>query len=760
MSQYDEQNPEIAQEAVAFDIGQRIFELIRQNPNDSLKTIAEILGATKYLSVIDVGNGKAPVLHFDVRSFVGELKSTKKLQTLVMPSAIGITNETFLPPDAGEIKTGGGTGIEQKDVIPRTRYLIEVLSELDLAYKVYNGVNQPNMMRKLSYQAFVIPDIKKLVLVNNEEGNATFIIHDAEEEVWRHFVSKTKDELKSLDQGKVTVVFFNKSPEEWKQEMTLLLMFGVPQKTGDNLELESDEADVGLPVEPESIPDLDTKDGQPEKKKKEYKKRTIESAVLELEEAFVKWQGEPKDTRGDFCIYWLIKNDYLGLDLWCRKKDAQGNLKHVSMPDLVQKSSNDELKNSFTRREKHTEAEIQTELENAFKKWQGQPTEERGKFSIQWLKDNDYSWLYDWTQGNIDIAVMVAKSKNAEMISNFERQVASEDYTEISALSKLEEVFEKWLALPENDRGYFNTNWLSQDHEDLVSWSLRKNSKGQKMHLSIEDLVAKSTDDQMKKAFTKLERSEVFTEESALLILEQGFNDWLLEPENNRPLFNPAWFRNNKNKIYQALNNWCKRKKKIGELHISMEDLVTKSDNDNLKKSFTKQESVHGRTEETALIELEEAFAKWQELPREGRPKFNQHWLEQKKNGFNGLVKWCKNKDVNGNLVNVSLEHLVNNSENQNIKIHFVKQGIEYGRTVESVLIELEEGFNIWQNQSVEKRGDFTANWLRFNGYGKLYDWCRTKKKDGSLINISINDLVSRSTNNMMKVHYKKQEKN
>ncbi|MBI5229684.1 MAG: hypothetical protein HY981_00005, partial [Candidatus Magasanikbacteria bacterium] len=81
---------------------------------------------------------------------------------------------------------------------------------------------------------------------------------------------------------------------------------------------------------------------------------TEASALAKLEEAFKKWQELPEETRGKLNSKWLEKNGFKGLYNWCIKKTSEGGAKNIPLEDLVARSSNQELKNSFEKRANYT----------------------------------------------------------------------------------------------------------------------------------------------------------------------------------------------------------------------------------------------------------------------------------------------------------------------------------------------------------------------------------------------------------------------
>jgi hypothetical protein len=205
---------------------QKILSLLK--PGVSIKSVAELLGGSEFLVLEQVRGSREPVLRFKVKEFVEKLAEERELDVMseaVLPEEVRQEQNFIIPPDAGELNTGNGEGIEPKAIIPRSRYLIEALSELNTPYDVYDGIVSKNTFRKLSYKAFVIQDLDTVIFVNNEEGNATFIVRDVSEGQWREYASMTKEQLKALGPDKVAVVHFDRSPDEWKQRILDVLMY-------------------------------------------------------------------------------------------------------------------------------------------------------------------------------------------------------------------------------------------------------------------------------------------------------------------------------------------------------------------------------------------------------------------------------------------------------------------------------------------------------------------------------------------------------
>ena len=217
-------------EGIERDLNKRLERLL--NSGIDTEEIARILDAENFLLY---PGGKHGGVIFDFRSFIqAELRKAKPL---ALPEDAKKINDTILPPDEGEMITGSGEGIEEKGTIPRTKYLIEVLTELGFDYNLVDGQNTSTMMRQHSYKVFIIPGIGKIAFVNNGEDNATFIIHKLEAgQSWEDYYGYRKDELKKrIPEGTVGRVIWS-NPADWKARMTELLQLSSEQAVGQKPE--------------------------------------------------------------------------------------------------------------------------------------------------------------------------------------------------------------------------------------------------------------------------------------------------------------------------------------------------------------------------------------------------------------------------------------------------------------------------------------------------------------------------------------------
>lgn len=214
-------------------VNKTIEDYIRSGTN--LAKIAEIVGAEKY--VIESKSVKT----LDVKGFIEEQIKEKKY--LRLPISFIIVDEVILPPSDGSfLKKKGRETPRPEEFIPRTRYLIEVLSNLEQSYSVVEGVTTENMVRRESYSVFILPETDKAVLVNDEPSNATFIVHDFSKisEGWRLFTRLTKDDLRHSQGTKVNCLY-NEPEEKWKRDIVDLVVHGFKKPRPPKVELTNTE---------------------------------------------------------------------------------------------------------------------------------------------------------------------------------------------------------------------------------------------------------------------------------------------------------------------------------------------------------------------------------------------------------------------------------------------------------------------------------------------------------------------------------------
>ncbi|MFA5954919.1 MAG: hypothetical protein WC817_05325 [Patescibacteria group bacterium] len=220
----------------------------------SVDRLAEILGAENLLQVISSHSSTASnVKRFDIQSYVEEkLKSSMQLR---LPDYIRPATGVIVPPDRGElIQPGSGKGVEKKGVVPRSDALVALLSELDVPYGVQDGRNTDDMMRNRSYLAYYIhnpsqPDsIRKLVLINNEVGNVTFVVHSIPGGTSpADYLLMTKEELRARPE--VTTLRYPGNLADWSTNMREQLSSTEPPEKRERSLSRTENQDVELAKE-------------------------------------------------------------------------------------------------------------------------------------------------------------------------------------------------------------------------------------------------------------------------------------------------------------------------------------------------------------------------------------------------------------------------------------------------------------------------------------------------------------------------------
>ena len=157
------------------------------------------------------------------------------------------------------------------------------------------------------------------------------------------------------------------------------------------------------------LPDLVKLSANAELKNNFETLRSLETAVKELEEAFIKWQALSSQKKGKFNSHWLQNNGYSALVAW--------SFRNTTLLDLVVLSTNKELKDGFKKMERVVAQTVEAsvkKLEEAFEQWQALPLESRGKFHKKWLEDHGYRGLLFWSDNNISLSELVVLSRNEE----------------------------------------------------------------------------------------------------------------------------------------------------------------------------------------------------------------------------------------------------------------------------------------------------------------------------------------------------------
>ncbi|MDD2656802.1 MAG: hypothetical protein PHQ18_04545 [Patescibacteria group bacterium] len=217
------------------ELEKQVFQLLSNKPGMHLQELVEILDAEEFLVRVKGG------LQFKFKEYTNALlkKENKTGVKNILPTKITEVDKVITPSRGGEILKGSGEGLKEKKIIPRTRYLMDVLSELGLEYRVETGKLDENMFRSRGYQIFILPEKKKLIFVNNEVGLATRVVHGFrkleqnddlgvnEPGIVDYLSSLDVDELDTDESVMVEKIKYSGSEEKYKDKLRGSILFVV-----------------------------------------------------------------------------------------------------------------------------------------------------------------------------------------------------------------------------------------------------------------------------------------------------------------------------------------------------------------------------------------------------------------------------------------------------------------------------------------------------------------------------------------------------
>ncbi len=157
------------------------------------------------------------------RLWFGEKKQPEPDPTSEVGYSLEIqeVDAVFVPPDAVEINAGrGGTGWEQPKIIPRTQYLAELLRDASLDFTILQGKVTSEMIRQQPYRVFILPSEDIVILVCDEEGNATYVIYHPDQLGEQPVYTRSKQELQGyIDRGNVRILHYPGDKTEWQNQL-------------------------------------------------------------------------------------------------------------------------------------------------------------------------------------------------------------------------------------------------------------------------------------------------------------------------------------------------------------------------------------------------------------------------------------------------------------------------------------------------------------------------------------------------------------
>ncbi|MDD5726349.1 MAG: SNF2-related protein [Patescibacteria group bacterium] len=269
--------------------------------------------------------------------------------------------------------------------------------------------------------------------------------------------------------------------------------------------------------------------------------RTSEMAIKELRAAHAIWKALPETKREAFSPQWLIEN-LSGLTVWMRSNGGIERFIKLAGGDVER-----DFKKIEQVRDRTFEMAIK-ELRAAHAIWKAQQKEDDQKvFNYNWLVNNGYYGLIRWMEKRDGYDAYI-KLAGGDVERDFKKIEQVRDRTFEMAIKELRAAHAIWKALPEKERGWFNTKWLTNNFSGLTVW-MRSNG-------GIERFIKLAGGD-VEKDFEKVERVRDRTFEMAIKELRAAHAIWKAQQkEDDQKVFNPDWLGNNG---YYGLVGWMRR---------------------------------------------------------------------------------------------------------------------------------------------------------------------------------------------------------
>ncbi len=159
-----------------------------------------------------------------LEGWLGKVLNGEKLGLGQLGDKLLLTDSLLVPPDSAVRPVFPGEQDENPDCAtqPRNWLLIDLLAQIGISnYKVVMstlGAREARTFRQEPYYAYLLPDQKVIVLVCDAYGNQTFVITQLEDclSEWPQFINKTKEEIKTLGEDKVSVIRWVGSGQRWQ----------------------------------------------------------------------------------------------------------------------------------------------------------------------------------------------------------------------------------------------------------------------------------------------------------------------------------------------------------------------------------------------------------------------------------------------------------------------------------------------------------------------------------------------------------------
>lgn len=403
--------------------------------------------------------------------------------------------------------------------------------------------------------------------------------------------------------------------------------------------------------------------------KEQVKGRTVESARQELEAAHAVWSALPADARGKFNYNWLQENGYSKICGWFNKRQ-------MKLEEVIN-SIGGEIAEDFHKKQEsegRTIASARIELEAAYRVWEQQPEEIRGKFNVPWLKDNGFEPLYQWInkQRRLGADVVLLDDFLSEKL---QRRKAA--YTEKMLIDKYREAYRQWKLEPEETRGEFNVVWLNE--HGYGDFHRAAHSRG------VDNLLLKAGVE-VAADFKKIQREKGRTLATSVAELGMSYSHWNELTLKDKPPFDRKWLIDNG---HEKLIYWADRNQG-GIYGMARQAGVPMGD----PRHRIRFEGRTTWTPDLAYDNLITAHGTWRDLPTDGRPNFGPGWLIN--NGFNNLYLWTYTHGGLGKLIEAVGGEVLRDFEAGKITFEWIVQ-------------ELQKVHAIWKLLPKESRRPFNT---------------------------------------------------
>ncbi len=219
-----------------------VFQSVRSNRKDDLEPILEDLRSQVQVPALNrnqlVFQQECTVIRAAVLSILeqAELPQAPLVDVPVQrvdeaPKTLEVEHvqQVILPPDpqGGPIKGFGDQEWFERLGAPRCELLRGLLKdELKVPFREIVGEVPPDSMRDSPYHAFLIPRLKRIIFVNDDYGEATYVVFQCDEgdRDFKKYSRMTKWELRKRPTSEIYRVCYPGDPQKWLDILTDVLL--------------------------------------------------------------------------------------------------------------------------------------------------------------------------------------------------------------------------------------------------------------------------------------------------------------------------------------------------------------------------------------------------------------------------------------------------------------------------------------------------------------------------------------------------------